>query len=185
MARIGLAFRAFFRILGNRAFAGQVDALVHGTALPAPAVPTPPRPAPPAEPAKPEVRLPARSDALSLLAVLQREARLIDFFKEPLGAYADAQIGAAVRDIHRDSAAVLDRLFAITPLRDQPEGAEIEVPEGFDAARISLTGSVAGKPPYRGRLRHAGWQATKCQIPEWTGGGEAATVIALAEIEVS
>ena len=35
-----------------------------------------------------------RHDALSLLAVLQREARLLDFLKEPVEGYSDAQVGA-------------------------------------------------------------------------------------------
>src|SRR5262245_43234401 len=38
--------------------------------------------------------------ATQLLAVLQRDGRLIDFLMENLGTYGDAQIGAAVRDVH-------------------------------------------------------------------------------------
>ena len=127
---------------------------------------------------------PARNEALSLLAILQQEARLVDFLKEPLDGYSDAQIGAAVRDVHRDGAAVLERLFVIRALRKEAEGADVIVPPGFDAGAVRLTGSLAGQPPYRGTLRHPGWEATKVELPRWTGSPASARVVAPAEIEV-
>jgi hypothetical protein len=139
----------------------------------APAVRPEPRPAPP-----------ARSEALSLLGIFQQEARLVDFFKESLDGYSDAQIGAAVRDVHRDGAALLERLFAVRPLRPEPEGADVTVPPGFDAATVRLTGKVAGQPPYRGTLRHPGWEATRVEVPAWTGSASAARVIVAAEVEL-
>jgi hypothetical protein len=127
---------------------------------------------------------PARSEALSLLGILQQEARLVDFFKESLDGYSDAQIGAVVRDVQRDGAAVLERLFAVRPLRQEPEGADVGVPPGFDAATLRLTGKVAGRPPYRGTLRHPGWEVTRVELPVWTGSPAAARVIAPAEVEI-
>ena len=127
---------------------------------------------------------PPRNEALSLLAILQQEARLVDFLKEPLDGYSDAQIGAAVRDVHRDGAAVLERLFVIRALRKEAEGADVIVPPGFDAGAVRLTGSLAGQPPYRGKLRHPGWEATKVELPRWTGSPASARVIAPAEIEI-
>jgi hypothetical protein len=79
---------------------------------------------------------------------------------------------------------VLERSFGLKPLRSEAEGAALEVPAGFDAARIRLTGQVAGAPPYRGTLVHPGWVATRCELPEWTGGAEGALVVAPAEVEV-
>jgi hypothetical protein len=107
---------------------------------------------------------------------------LIDFLKESIGDYSDAQIGAAVRDIHRDSAEVLDRLFKIRPIETQEEGAEIQV--AADAERHRLIGTVRGAPPHRGRLVHHGWEAAKCEIPEWSGSNAASQVIAPAEVEL-
>jgi hypothetical protein len=127
---------------------------------------------------------PRRSEALTLLATLQREARLIDFIKEDLTGYNDAQIGAAVRDIQRDCAAVLERLFALRPLHDQDEGSHIEVAVGFDPGRVQLIGDVSGAPPFRGMLIHQGWHATQCNLPEWTGQDDAARIIAPAQVEV-
>jgi hypothetical protein len=181
MGRIGTAFRAFFRSLGDSAVAEQIAAVLDGRAV----LPVAAAPAPVATPVRqPPPTKAARSDALTLLSVLQRESRLVDFLKEPIAAYSDAQIGAAVRDVHRDASAALDRLFALVHVNDQAEGAEIEVPAGFDAARIRLTGNVAGSPPHRGRLVHPGWEATKVQLPEWTGSADAAMVVAPAEVEL-
>jgi Domain of unknown function (DUF2760) len=144
-----------------------------------------PRPtAAPAVRAEPKPASPARSEALSLLGILQQEARFVDFFKESLDGYSDAQIGAVVRDVQRDGAAVLERLFAVRPLRQEPEGADVGVPPGFDAATLRLTGKVAGRPPYRGTLRHPGWEATRVELPVWTGSPAAARVIAPAEVEI-
>jgi hypothetical protein len=89
-----------------------------------------------------------------------------------------------VRDIHRDCTAVLERLFAVRPLLNDQEGSSVEVPVGFDAARYRLTGSVSGQPPYRGTLAHQGWQATRCELPEWNGSEQASFVIAPAEVEL-
>ena len=183
MRRIWLAIRAFFIVLFNAEAARRVElALLEAAAEPRAAEPPQPAAVPVKRAAAPKA--PARSEALTLLAALQREARLVEFLQEPLSGYSDAQIGAAVRDVHRDCRAVLDRMFAIEPVRDEPEGAEIDVPEGFDAGRFRLTGNVGGQPPLRGRPAHHGWQAARCELPAWTGSDAAARVIAPAEVEV-
>ncbi len=181
MRRILLAFRVFFLVLFKAAIATQVAKLL-AKAKPAEegaAVPSAPLPKPPA--AKP----PARSEALTLLAAMQREARFLDFMQESLEGYSDAQVGAAVRDVHRDCAALLKRLFAICPAVPQEEGAEVEVPAGFDPGRWRLTGNVTGEPPFRGRLVHPGWEATICELPTWAGTAASAKIIAPAEVELS
>jgi hypothetical protein len=135
-----------------------------------------------ATPARPEP--PARSEALTLLAALQREARFVDFIKESLEGASDEQIGAVVRDVHRDCGAVLERLLAIRPLVDDEEGAAVEVPPGFDAARFRLTGNVEGEAPYRGRVAHHGWRATRCELPSWSGNRDSALVVAPVDVEL-
>jgi hypothetical protein len=178
MRRILLAFRIFFLTLFNAVIAGKVRQLFEGVQLAAGPVP-PPQPKPPTAP-KP----PARSEALTLLAALQREARFIDFIEESLAGYSDAQIGAVARDVHRDCGAVLKRLFELRPAVAQDEGSEMELCTGFDAGRFRLTGNVTGDPPFRGRLVHPGWEATKCQLPTWSGSKDSARVIAPAEVEL-
>jgi hypothetical protein len=184
MGRLGLSFKAFFRILSDGTFAERVQALADGKALPQAAA-AQPAPAPTVAAAKPAApTAPARSEALTLLSVLQREARLVDFLKEDISGYANDQIGAAVRDVHRDAAGVLERLFTLQPVMSQPEGASVEVPAGSDAARVRLVGNVSGNPPFRGTLRHAGWEATNVQLPEWSGLASSARIVAPAEVEL-
>lgn len=179
MHRFVLALRAFFLILFRTAVAEEVDRLLAGKPAPRPAVEETPKPR---APAKAE---PQRSEALNLLAALQREARLVDFIQEPLEGYADAQVGAAARQVHDDCRRLLERAFALKAVIDQPEGAEVEVPAGFDAGRFRVTGNVVGEPPYRGRLTHHGWEAGQSQLPAWSGSAAGAQVVAPAEVELS
>jgi hypothetical protein len=127
---------------------------------------------------------PARSEALTLLSVLQREGRLIDFLKEPISGYSDAQIGAAVRGIHEDCGKVLERLFALEPLRAESEGSQVTVPAGYDPGQVRLVGNLPEGGPFKGTLQHPGWRATKAAMPEWNGREESALVVAPCEIEI-
>ena len=190
MGRLSLAWK----ILTNSTLAGQFEAFLNApTALPTPAAapgktlpvsPTAVAPAPAHTPATPPPPAkPQRSDALSLLASLQREGRLLDFLKEPIDSYSDAQIGAAVRDIHRDCAAVIERQFGLRPVLEQPEGSLISL-SSVSAERIRTTGPKAGQAVTAGTLVHAGWMATRCELPTWTGDATAALVVAPAEIEI-
>ncbi len=168
MTTLGLAFRTFFRLFRDAPFAERVKALAAAE-----------------EPAAvPGAVVETRSAALTLLATLQREARFLDFVKESLDGYGDAQVGAAARDVHRDLGAVVERIFAPEPLAAEAEGARVRVPAGFDPARFHLTGEVAGEPPYEGTLRHHGWKAKRCEMPAWTGRAESAMVVAPAEVEI-
>jgi uncharacterized small protein (DUF1192 family) len=177
MGRLILAFKLFFKVLFDKALAERAAELF---GVPASET-SPPAPPPVAAPARPAS---TRSDALTLLSVLQREARLIDFLKEEIGAYDDAQIGAAVRDVHRDAAAALERLFSLRPLLEHSEGSEIAIPANVDAARLRLVGNLGGQTPPRGRLQHPGWQATRAELPQYTGGADSARILAPAEVEI-
>ena len=180
MGRIGVAFRAFFGALGNGEKAERIDAAMRPTSLPAPQEPA--KSAEPAKPAPPPK--PARSDAVSLLSALQREARFVDFLMEPLDDYTDQQVGAAARDVHRGCATVVQRMFAIAPLLEETEGATVEVPAPLDPDQYRLVGNVAGEPPYQGELTHGGWNATQIKLPTWSGQRESANVVAPAEVEL-
>ncbi|MCO6458516.1 MAG: DUF2760 domain-containing protein, partial [Pirellulaceae bacterium] len=123
--------------------------------------------------------------ALTLLAALQREARLLDIVTEPLGDYSDEQIGAAARDVLRNCHAVLERMFGLEPVLGLPEGSRTDVPAGADPGEIRITGNVTGQPPYSGALVHRGWRASRCELPAWSGLDKSRLVIAAAEVEVS
>ena len=178
--RLILAFRVFFVALFDAAAAERIRAALDSSALPAAdEKPQKPKPARPETPKKPD-----RSEAITLLAALQREARFVDLTQESLDEYSDEQVGAAARDVLRDCRTVLDRLFKLTPVLTEEEGAEIEVPSGFDTGRYRLTGNVAGQPPFRGSLVHHGWEAAKCEVPQWSGSKQATRVIAPAEVQL-
>jgi len=178
--RVFVAIRAFFRALVDGDFARRVALLLGGASVSE--APAQARPEATAAPAKAKTE--RRSDAISLLAALEREGRLVDFLQESLEGYNDAQIGAAARDVHRDCAAVLRRMFALEPVLAETEGAVVEVPSGYDTGVYRLTGNVTGQPPFRGTMIHHGWRATACQVPAFSGSREGALVVAPAEIEL-
>ncbi len=140
-------------------------------AKPAPTPVTPPQPAPTAA-------------ALQMLAILQREGRLLDFLQEDLSLYEDEQIGAAVRSIHAGCKSALTSHVTLEPVVAEEEGSPITVAAGFDAHAIRLTGNVAGEPPFRGVVRHRGWRAVKVELPQLMTGQAAQSVVAAAEVEV-
>jgi len=177
--RILLAFRTFFAVL----FSGQTAQRVRG-ALEAAAEEKPQIEEPKAKPEPDKPKPPQRSEALTLLAALQREARFVDFVKEPLDSYSDAQVGAAARDVHRGCAEVIERMFAPAAASEEEEGATVEVPAGFDPGAYKLVGNVQGEPPFHGKLTHHGWQAAKCDLPQWSGGEGSTRIIAPVEVEL-
>jgi len=184
LIRLWLATRCFFKVLFRPDFASQCRQLESGVAAasgqPATAASKPIAPAnTPSTPAKSP-----RSDAITLLASLQREARFVDIVNESLDGYSDAQIGAAARDVLRDCGKVLSRAFALRPMLEQEEGATVQVPAGYETESYRLTGDVSREPPFTGKLMHAGWQATKCDLPTWTGSGKGALVVAPAEVQL-
>lgn len=189
---IGTAFRIFFATLFDRKVAEEVRGILARrkgvsqdiSALPEDKAVTA-APKPPVTTIKKPSAKATKNEAILLLETLQREARFVDFIKEDLTGYSDAQIGAAVRDVHRDCAAVLERIFAIRPLVEVPEGSDYVLPENFDSGRFRLVGQVVGQPPFRGKLTHHGWEATECRMPVWTGSESALRVIAPAEVEVT
>lgn len=135
-----------------------------------------------AAPAKPQTALPARNDAITLLATLQREARFVDIVKEPLADYSDAQVGAAARDVLRDCGAALDRIFDLQPVLNDEEGASLEIPKAADASKIRISGSNANGASH-GSLVHHGWEAKRCELAKWTGDKQSAMIVAPAELE--
>jgi len=175
LQRLSLAFGAFFGVLNDAALAARFDAIRHG-AVAAPAAPPSPPPPPVLKEASPDA-------ALQLLALLQRDARLIDFVGEELGAYDDAQIGAAARVVHEGCAKVLREHFSIVPVRSEAEGSRLTLPAGFDAASVRLTGNVVGQAPFTGSLSHRGWRVTEVRLPKLAEHHDA-RVLAPAEVEL-
>jgi len=167
-ARFWLAQVAFWRVLFDPAFAKRV---ADARAPEAPALP------------QAASREPQADQALHLLSLLQREGRLLDFCEEELAGFSDANVGAAARTVHAGCRKVLRDAFAIEPVRAEAEGAAVELPRGFDAASVRLTGNVAGDPPFKGVLRHHGWRAREVRLGPPPVAHPAA-LLAPAEVEL-
>jgi len=133
---------------------------------------------------KPNVAAHQREGALALLALLQREGRLVDFISEDISGADDADIGAAVRAVHRGCKKVFDQILSLEPVMPGEEETKVSVPKGFDPAEIRLIGEAKGDAPYKGTLRHHGWRAVETKLPSLAEGVDR-SVIAPAEVELS
>jgi hypothetical protein len=121
--------------------------------------------------------------AVQLLGVLQREGRLLDFLMEDIDSYSDAQIGAAVRDIHRGCRKALAEHLKVRTIRSEPDEAVVRIAEGYDPSQIRLVGRVTGRPPFEGTLRHHGWRTGEITLSDIPAGHDP-TVICPAEVEI-
>jgi hypothetical protein len=163
------AFRAFFSLIFHGRIGEDILDAFREAAVPAPA----PVVAPAAD---------TTDRATQMLSLLQRDGRLVDFLMEDLASYPDAQVGAAVRDVHSGCRQALSRYLTLSPVLDDEEGARISVEPGTEPARVKLVGNVTGTPPYRGILRHRGWEATRIVLPPLPATGR--TIVAPAEVEI-
>ena len=175
MSRIVLAFRSFFAIL----FSGKLPPDIAQELGLSPQTKAQPvaKPAPPVRTAQPS------DGALQILGILQRDSRLIDFLMEDISAYADDQVGAAIRDLHQQCRDSLSRYVVLAPVIDGVEGSPTKL-ETNDPAIVKLLGNVpANGKASGGLLRHKGWRAEKIDLPPIAPGANA-SVIAPAEVEI-
>jgi hypothetical protein len=184
--RFLLALRCFFLILFYKRLPEDAATLLPAPERPAALPPPEAEIVTKAEVEKPKVdgKAQLQRGAVQLLALLQREGRLLDFLQEEIDGYSDDQIGAAVRDIHRGCKKVLAEHAPLEPVLAGQENASVRVDPGFDPSRIRLTGNVVGEPPFTGTLRHHGWRTARVVLPELTGTTDP-TVVAPAEVELS
>jgi len=184
LTRLSFAFRCFVSLV----FRGEIPLDISRTlGLARPEVAPPPSAAK-ATPAAPKVggdksSLESLDRAVQMLALLQRDGRLVDFLQEDVSAYPDGQLGAAVRSIHSSCSQVLERYIKLEPILSSEEDQPVTVPVGFDPAAIKLVGNVTGEPPIRGLLRHRGWRVAGVTLPSLPQGSGRA-IVAPAEVEV-
>jgi hypothetical protein len=178
--RLSYAFRCFFSVLSR----GEIPEEIAPEIVKGPP-PSAPPPMPVVTPApEAEVRAAEPVDrAVQMLALLQRDGRLVDFITEDIAPYQDAQIGAAVRDVHESCRKVIEHYFELEPVIASDEGQMVTVEPGFDPAAIKLIGNVTGKPPLRGQLRHRGWRVARVNMPPLPDGS-GREIIAPAEVEI-
>lgn len=134
-----------------------------------------------------KVKTDSRSDALELLAALQRDARFIDFIKEDVTGCDDATLAAAARVTHDRCAETIERFFKIRPLSGISEGETATINlSATNPARERIVGLSPSnqKNEVTCRVAHAGWVAEQCETPRWSGRLEDASILAPVELEV-
>ena len=175
MSRISAAFRCFFAILFSGVLPENIASEFGFTKVkPVPVVP-------PVE--LPKIKV--SDGALQMLQILQRDSRLVDFVMEDISSYADDQVGAAVRTMHSDCRATLNRHVTLSPVIDGVEGTyqKLDSSKTPDPNRIKLIGNVpASGKVGGGTLRHRGWMAAAVNLPSL--GKQDPSIFAPAEIEV-
>lgn len=177
--RLWFAWVCFFRVLFQGDFAARAYEL--RDAEPA-RLPPPPEPDRPARAPKKE-EAPSVTPALQLLALLQREGRLVDFLEQDIASFGDAEVGTAARVVHEGCRKALRDHLKLAPVRTEDEGAKVTLEAGFSPAEVKLTGNVQGTAPYKGVLRHRGWRAAELKLPTPMKGHDA-QVLAPAEVEL-
>jgi hypothetical protein len=176
VSRIPAAFSSFFSILFSGVLPDDVATEFGFTKL---------KLAPVAPPLPMEPKVKVSDGALQLLQILQRDSRLVDFLMEDIQTYADDQVGAAVRSIHADGRAALNRHVTFAPVIDGVEGTyqKLDAAKAPDPNRIKLIGNVpASGKVAGGTLRHRGWSASSVNVPPL--GKQDPNILAPAEIEV-
>ncbi len=182
MATTACAAVALIAIVATRQRGPEPGAGPAGVAAP---------PHPPAiEAARPVAPPPAANQAdaevVNFLATLQRKGRFVDFLMDDIAAYSDAQVGAAARVVHDGCASALKEHMSIRPVRQENEGARIEVPTGFAADEYRLVGRIGGEPPFTGTLVHRGWRTEAVNLPRLLNRDEdQLPTIAPAEVELT
>lgn len=171
----GLALRSFWKTLTDKKIAEAVALALDGEPL----VPALPESKPAPAPAKPTA--PSQSPAITLLAALQRDARLLDLVFENLDAYQDAQIGAAARPCLKQCRESLERLVPMQRVIEGEENTVVDIPADAAATRVRWVDDAAGGT--RGRLVHAGWCAKSVELPVWSGPKADANVVAPAQVQ--
>jgi hypothetical protein len=156
------------RANADPAFAAKLAELEAGTLKPA-APPPPPKPS---------------GAPLRMLAILQAEARLVDFLLEDISGATDEQIGQAVREVHKKAQDALRRHAVVETILPGTEGDTTTVQAGFDPSAVRVVGNVAGAPPFTGAINHPGWRVRELKVAPPPAGADE-FVLQPAEVQVA
>lgn len=166
--RLSMAFKIIFSGSYTQSLFNPQPAIDAAEIAPAPAV---------------ELKENSQDSALQMLALLQKDGRLIDFINEDVNQFSDEQVAGAARVVHQGVKKTLSEHVTFSPVSDAGEGNSIHLEENFDRSAYQLTGNVSGNAPYNGTLIHKGWIVTKLTLPSVVEGTDL-SVVAPAEVEL-
>lgn len=152
----------------DAAFAAKLQAILGGAEI---------KPIEPPKPVKPS------GAPLRMLGLLQAEARLVDFLMEDIAGLPDAQIGQAVREVHKKAQAALKQHAVIEQVLPGNEGDSATVPLGFDPSAVRVVGNVTGEPPFSGQINHPGWRVKELKLASPPEGADE-FVLQPAEVQI-
>jgi len=178
LSRIWLSWVTSFRILFDGHFASKIALLADADAQPESPQPV----ALPSETPQPRHEAASPNAALSLLSLLQREGRFIDFVQQELASFSDADIGAAARVVHEGCRRAIRGHARVVSVRNEAEGSSLTLERASED--VKLVGKVAGSAPFRGVLRHRGWRVEELTLPTVVGAHDP-RLVAPAELELS
>lgn len=137
------------------------------------------------EPEAPKVEIKENNQdsALQLLALLQKEGRLIDFINEDVTPFSDDQVAAAARVVHQGVKKALSEHVTFTPVSSVQEGEQVTLAADYARSEWQVTGNVSGEPPFNGTLIHKGWKVTDIKLPAVVAGTDL-NIVAAAEVEL-
>jgi hypothetical protein len=174
IARAGSLGKAFWgmslagRASQDPAFAEKLAAVIAGGEVKKPEPPKPVKPS---------------GAPLRMLALLQAEARLVDFLLEDIAGATDQQIGQAVREIHKKAQAALKQHAVIEQVLPGTEGDKATVQKGFDPSAVRVVGNVTGEPPFTGAIQHPGWRVKELKLAAPPEGADE-FVLQPAEVQI-
>ena len=121
--------------------------------------------------------------ALKLLALMQKDGRLIDFINEDVNQFSDEQVAGAARVVHQGVKKTLADHVKFEAVSDVIEGNDVNLEADFDRNAYQLTGNISGDAPYNGTLIHKGWKVSELSLPSVVAGTDL-KVVAPAEVEL-
>jgi hypothetical protein len=188
ISRFVFALGCFVRLLVDARFADAVRRLLAGGppgdvdeargALPSASV-EPRRSEPQLVPAPARAIADAKASARVLLALLQREGRLIDFLEQPVEGFSDTDVGAAARVVHAGCKKALAGRVAFEPVLAEEEGARVTL-TGAEADVVVAAAGGAKVGTFT--VVHRGWRIVHDELPGLAEGHDG-TLLQPAEVE--
>ena len=101
--------------------------------------------------------------ALTLLGLLQREGRFLDFVTRDVSELDDETLGRGARFLHQGCARVLSEYFELAEVTGEEPGSEIDLSSDLTDLGFEITGATTTD---KGALAHRGWLTKRVTLPK-------------------